>query len=177
MKAAVKKTSRGAHHIPEPRSVIAVDPGYDRIGIAIFDEKNLLHSECFIPDSKIFTERILAIKHHLETLIASYHPACLALETLFFNNNQKTALKVAEARGVITVTALECGIPVHEYSPQAVKIAVTGRGNADKTSVMKMVEKLVILAPKKRHDDELDAVALGIAHQALFRFSQSLSTP
>lgn len=151
------------------KSVIAIDPGYDRLGIAVFSETGLIYSECFTPSSKVFTERLLQIKNRLHTLIAEHSPYALALETLFFSNNQKTALKVAEARGVITVTAAECGLSIYEYSPQAVKIAVTGSGSADKTSVIKMVGHLVALPSGKRHDDEFDAIALGIAHQAGFR--------
>ncbi len=151
------------------KSVIAIDPGYDRLGIAIFTESGLVHSECFTPTSKIFTERLLEIKNRLHALIVEHSPYALALETLFFSNNQKTALKVAEARGVITVVAAENGLSIYEYSPQAVKIAVTGSGSADKTSVIKMVGHLVVLPEGKRHDDEFDAIALGIAHQAGFR--------
>lgn len=154
------------------KSVIAIDPGYDRVGIAIFSNtKELLHSECLIPDTKVFTERLLVIKTHLQTLIEKHQPSALALETLFFSKNQKTALKVAEARGVITIAAVELSLPIFEYSPQSVKIAVTGSGNADKISVTKMVEQLVQLPKRKRIDDEIDAIALGIAHQASIRLS------
>ena len=157
--------------------ILGIDPGYDRVGIAVFDESGLVHSECFIPETEIFTERILAIKERLQGLMKEHAPAALALETLFFNKNHKTALKVAEARGVITLAAVELNIPVYEYSPQAVKIAVTGSGNADKAGVTKMVEKLVVLPLKNiRLDDELDAIALGIAHQAATRLSTKLST-
>jgi len=161
----------------ENRSVIAIDPGYDRVGVAVFSsEKQLLHSECITPDTKIFTERLVTIKKRIQELIHEFNPAGLALETLFFSKNTKTAIKVAEARGVITVAAAELGVDVYEYSPQAIKIAVTGSGSADKTSVTKMVERLVPLGDKKRLDDELDAIALGIAHQASFALSPKLST-
>lgn len=158
-------------------SVIAIDPGYDRVGVAIFTEtKELAHSECITSSSKVFTERLVAIKKRIHELIHEFSPAALALETLFFSKNQKTALKVAEARGVIIVAAAELGVPVYEYSPQDVKIAVTGSGAADKVSVTKMVERLIQLGDKKRLDDELDAIALGMAHQAGFRLSTKLST-
>ena len=161
---------------PSNTNVIAIDPGYDRIGIAIFNAQGLAHSECFIPHSKVFTERLLEIKNHIQALIRMHTPSVLALETLFFSKNQKTALKVAEARGVICISALELGLRLYEYSPQAVKSAVTGSGNADKTSVIKMVELLQPLSSRKRLDDEFDAIALGIAHRAGFRLSPPLST-
>lgn len=152
------------------RSVIAIDPGYDRVGIAVFSgERTLLHSECFTPPRTAFTERLLGVKERVRELVAHYQPRALALETLFFSKNQKTALKVAEARGVILVSAAELGLTVFEYSPQEVKIAVSGHGAADKTAVIGMVEKLVALPPRKRHDDEYDAIALGITHQASVR--------
>lgn len=159
------------------RSVIAIDPGYDRVGIAVFsNERKLLHSECFTPETKEFSERLLAVKKRIHELIREFAPSALALETLFFSNNQKTALKVAEARGAIIVTAAELGLAIFEYSPQAVKIAVTGSGAADKEAVIKMVERLVSLPPAQRLDDEFDAIAVGIAHQAGFCLSSHLST-
>lgn len=148
------------------QSVIAIDPGYDRVGIAIFSyKKKLVHSECFIPKTKDFSGRLVAIHTRLSTLIEEHRPDAVALETLFFSRNQKTAIKVAEARGVVILCAAEAGIPLSEYSPQAVKLAVTGSGNADKKSVIKMVDLILTLSPKKRVDDEYDAIALGLAHR------------
>lgn len=145
---------------------VAVDPGYDRVGIAVFEGGQLLHSECFIPEKGEFSERLLALVTHLRAIFKKYKPETMALETLFFTKNQKTAMRVAEARGAVILSATEAGIPVVEYSPQAVKIAVTGAGNADKAGVIRMVERLVSLPPQKRFDDEYDAIALGLAHTA-----------
>ena len=153
---------------PLSKSVIAIDPGYDRVGVAIFsDEKKLVHSECFSPESKEFVERLIEIKKRIHELIHEFKPGSIALETLFFSKNTNTALKVAEARGAITLTGVELGLSFFEYSPQAIKIAVTGSGGADKKAVIAMVERLEKLEPRKRHDDEYDAIALGIAHQAI----------
>lgn len=145
---------------------IAIDPGYDRIGIAVFEGKTLVHSECFTPPKGDFPERLSSIYHHVTTLIRSHAVVSCALETLFFTKNQKTAMKVAEARGVIQLAAANEGVAITEYSPQAVKIAVTGSGNAAKDAVIRMVERLIQLPKQKRHDDEYDAIALGIAHTA-----------
>jgi crossover junction endodeoxyribonuclease RuvC len=146
--------------------IIAVDPGYDRVGIAIFDGQRLVHSECYEPPKGVFAERLRGVHERVVALIKKHKPSSLALETIFFSKNQKTAIKVAEARGVIELAAAEAGIPVVEYSPQAVKIAVTGSGNAPKDAVVRMVEKLLALPKQKRLDDEYDAIALGLAHQA-----------
>ena len=146
--------------------VLAVDPGYDRVGFAVMERNNLLFSECFIPAKGEFGERIREIYRHCVELIKKHQPDALALETLYFSTNQKTAIRVAEARGVLVLAAAEGGVPLFEYSPQAVKIAVTGSGNAPKSGVIKMVPKIIPLPPGKRYDDEYDAIALAIAHLA-----------
>jgi crossover junction endodeoxyribonuclease RuvC len=145
---------------------IAIDPGYDRVGIALFNGSQLVHSECYTPPKGEFPERLSAIYLHLESLIREHRPETCALETLFFTKNQKTAMKVAEARGVIQLVAARAGLTITEYSPQAVKIAVTGSGSASKDAVTRMVNRLITLGTNKRHDDEYDAIALGIAHTA-----------
>ncbi len=143
---------------------IAIDPGYDRLGVAVFHGKDLIHSECFVPPKGELNDRLYAVFKKVDALIKKYKPSSLAIETLFFNKNQKTAIAVAEARGAIIVAATAHGVPVIEYSPQAVKIAVTGAGNAPKESVIRMVERLCALPKRKRLDDEYDAIALGISH-------------
>ena len=155
--------------------IIAVDPGYDRVGIAVFEGANLLHSECFVPPKGEFSKRLHALYAHVSAVIRKYKPQSLAIETLFFSKNQKTAIKVAEARGVIQAAAAAAGIDVVEYSPQSVKIAVTGSGNAEKGAVMRMIEKLIPLSKKKRIDDEYDAIALGIAHTANIGFLANIA--
>ncbi len=152
---------RPVHH-----TSLAVDPGFDRVGIAVFKGTELIHSECFVSPPGTLAERLRAVHARCATCIRKYAPDSLALETLFFSKNVKTAIAVAEARGVIELAAAEAGIPVHEYSPQAVKIAVTGSGSADKKAVVSMVGRLVPLPERKRFDDEYDAIALGIAHTA-----------
>ncbi len=152
-------------------TVIAIDPGYDRVGIAVMKGTALAHSECFTPATKDFSGRLKAVHDRIAELIVEHRPDALALETLFFQKNLKTAIRVAEARGVIILTAAEGGIPLFEYSPQDVKMAVTGFGAARKDAVIRMVEKLVPMAKKKRQDDEYDAVALALAHQSRSRFA------
>ncbi len=151
-------------------TVIAIDPGYDRVGIAVMTGNTLIHSECFTPPNTSFENRLCAVFEQIGARIREHRPDTLAIETLFFTKNQKTAIRVAEARGVIIVAASLAGVPVAEYSPQEVKIAVTGSGNASKEGVIKMVDKLVPLSKKKRQDDEYDAIALAIAHQSSARF-------
>lgn len=147
--------------------VLAIDPGYDRVGIAILEKNNnqeiLLHSECFETDKKSdFSDRILTIGLHLENLIQDHKPNRVAIETLFFNKNIKTAIGVAEARGVILFIAKKYGCSVKEFGPQEIKIATTGYGKSDKKAVIDMVKRLVKNVPDKALDDEYDAIAVGI---------------
>jgi len=107
-------------------------------------------------------ERLAAVFSFVAGAIRKYKPDALALETLFFSKNAKTALGVAEARGAVLAAAGSAHIRVIECSPQQVKIAVTGYGSADKKAVERMVPKLVALPPRKRLDDEFDAIAVGI---------------
>ena len=149
------------------KSVLAIDPGFDRIGIAILDRNKLLYSECLETNRKSSHEqRLLESGKRVRKIIKKWRPEALAIEKLFFNQNITTALKVAEARGVVLYEAARAGVEVYEYSPQAVKIAVTGYGKATKREMEKMIGKLVKLNETKKLDDELDAIALGITHIA-----------
>lgn len=154
--------------------VIAVDPGYERCGIAVLEKhggtEKLIHSECMQTKKSLpFPERLCIIGEAIVRVINEYSPNSLAMETLYFSNNQKTALSVAEVRGVITYVAASMKLPLHEYSPGSIKIAVTGIGNADKKQVMAMVPKLVKMSNTNRLDDEYDAIAIGITHLVSFR--------
>lgn len=147
--------------------VLAVDPGYDRLGIAVLEgdpsKPVWVWSEVVQPQKGAREERLACVFTAVERLITEYSPTILAIESLFFTKNQRTGIGVAEARGAVLAAAGRAGIPALEFSPQQVKLAVTGYGNADKAAVMAMVPKLVSLPQKKRLDDEFDAIALGIA--------------
>lgn len=147
--------------------ILAIDPGYERLGIAILEKQNgkdiLIHSECFQTDKKeIHSKRLFLIFSKLTELIEKHSPEICAIETLFFSNNVKTALKVAELRGVILTLCEIHKMKIHEFSPQAIKIGVTGYGKSDKTAVIKMIPLLIKIDKKIKHDDEFDAIAVGI---------------
>jgi crossover junction endodeoxyribonuclease RuvC len=149
--------------------VLGVDPGFDRIGVAILENKEVLFSDCIETKRKLpHSERLLEIGKVIKKVIKKWNPTTLAIESLFFNQNITNALKVSEARGIIIYEAVGAGLEICEYSPQAVKIAVTGYGKTDKIQMATMVKKLVGLSVKssKRLDDEIDAIALGITHLA-----------
>ena len=100
----------------------------------------------------------------MAVLLAQHKPDALAVEKLYFKNNQKTAIDVAEARGVILLAAHKSGTPLYEYTPLQVKSAVTGYGKAEKPQVMEMTRRLLRLAEVPRPDDTADALAIAICH-------------
>ncbi len=151
--------------------VLGVDPGFDRLGIAILEKDGVLFSTCVETSRKLSHHaRLLEIGEALRKIIGEWEPSCLAIESLLFNQNVGSALKVAEARGIILYEAARAELEVYEYSPQAVKIAVTGYGKADKKQVESMARKLVKLGDGKKLDDEIDAIALGITHIATKKY-------
>jgi len=156
--------------------VLAIDPGYDRLGIAVLEKQNnkeiALFSACVTTDKKKTAgERLAHIGEEIKNAIMKWNPDALATETLFLFSNQKTAFRVSEARGVILYEAARAGLPAFEYTPLQIKIAVTGYGRSDKRQVTDMVIKLVALPPRKRLDDEYDALAIGLTCLAMEKFS------
>lgn len=150
----------------EGMRILAIDPGFDRMGIAILEgdpsKPTLVWSDCIQPNKGAPEIRLSAIQRAVREAILAYSPERVSLETLFFSVNKKTALGVAEARGAILAEAGAHHLPVTEYSPQQVKLAVTGYGGADKQAVIAMIPRLLTLTNKKRLDDEMDAIAVGI---------------
>jgi len=155
--------------------ILAIDPGFERIGIAILEKKlgkeELVYSECFKTSVALsFSLRLRAIGEKIKKTIENFNPQELAIETLIFNTNQKTVMKVSEARGVILYEASLQNIKIFEYTPLQVKIAVTGYGRATKNQVTSLVKKLIVIPDKKRLDDEYDAIAIGLTHMATVRY-------
>ena len=155
--------------------IISIDPGYERLGIAILEKKSkqkeiLVFSECFKTSAKLpHHERLSLIGNKVKEIIKKYKPKALATEKLFFSGNQKTAMLVSEARGVILYAGSSLGLKVFEYSPVDVKIAVTGYGRSEKKQVIDMVKKLIEVPKERSSDDEFDAIAIGLTHFAISR--------
>lgn len=147
--------------------VLGIDPGYDRMGVAILEgdshTQTCLFSDCFITDKKeTVPDRLHTLGLKLEEVFKEHAPEALAIETLFFSRNTTTALAVAEARGMVLFIAKKYRCRVFEYSPQAVKIAVTGYGKSEKTQVTEMTKKLVRGVKNGAIDDEYDAIAVAV---------------
>jgi len=157
--------------------IIALDPGYERLGIAVIEKQprakeTLLYSDCFKTSKDLaHEERLGLVASEIERIIAEFSPKALALETLFFSVNQKTALKVAEVRGVILSLAAKHGLKVYEYGPGQIKVAVTGHGKSDKKQVIAMIPRLLHMKKKAALDDEYDAIAVGLTCFATEKFS------
>jgi crossover junction endodeoxyribonuclease RuvC len=154
--------------------VLAFDPGFERLGVAVLEKENgrekCIHSECVRTSPTLaFEERLGALGKAAEALIKKFNPVAVALEKVYFEKNAKTAMQVAEVRGALTYIAARAGLPIFEYTPLQVKSAVTGNGKSDKGAVGRMVERLIALPKKKRLDDELDAIAIGITCLASVR--------
>lgn len=147
--------------------VLAIDPGYDRLGVAVLEHDNtkerLLYSACIETDPKSdLPSRLHDLGEQIETLIEIYAPNALGIETIFFNKNQKTAIGVAQARGIVVYLAKKAGCSLHEFGPQEIKVAVTGYGKSDKKAVFDMVRRLIPEVKEGALDDEYDAIAIGI---------------
>jgi len=159
--------------------VIALDPGYERLGIAVLEKKvgskdQLIFSECFqTPKAVPFTERLHAVGVELCKVIKEYSPDGIAIESLFFTNNQKTAMHVAEVRGVIMYEAMNHKLNFAEYTPAQIKNAVTGDGRADKKQIFSMVPRLIKIDKEIKYDDEYDAIAIGITFLARESYPQA----
>lgn len=155
--------------------VIAFDPGYDRLGIAIVEKEKggketHVYSETFSTSkTDAFSKRLLSIGNRAEELIVMYKPEACALEKLFFEHNQTTAMGVSEVRGALLYIASQHGLAIHEYTPLQIKSAITSNGRADKKAVTGMVEKLLALPEQKRLDDEYDALACALTFLAVYR--------
>jgi crossover junction endodeoxyribonuclease RuvC len=153
--------------------ILAVDPGYERLGVAILEKpeggkESLIFSDCIVTSKDLpHSERLNFAGSELMKIIKEYKPEALAIETLFFSKNQKTALSVAEARGMILFVAAYNGLVVHEFSPADIKIAVTGHGRSDKSQVTAMVNRILKIDKPIKYDDEYDAIAAGITYFAM----------
>lgn len=154
--------------------VLAFDPGYERLGVAVLEKQHgkevLLHSECVRTPARLpFPERLKLLGDAAQKLLDEWEPAAVALEEVYFERNAKTALQVAQVMGVLGYLAASRGLALYTYTPLEVKVAITGYGRGDKAAIAAMVPRLVALPKRHRLDDELDAIAVGLACLASVR--------
>jgi len=147
--------------------VLGIDPGTARTGYGLVEREGsalrLVDYGCLetLPTQEL-PRRLLEIHRAVTELIVTHKPAQLGVERLFFNKNVQTAFAVGQARGVVLLAAAEHGLPVFEYGPHEVKVAVTGYGRADKSQVQRMVQMVLGMSVLPKPDDAADALAVAI---------------
>ena len=159
--------------------ILGIDPGFAITGYSIIDyignKFKLITSGAILTDAGVsFPLRLEKIYTDLYAIIDEYKPDAMSIEELFFNNNAKTAINVAQARGVILVTARINNVATYEYTPLQVKQAVVGYGRADKMQVQRMVKMILNTESLPKLDDITDSMAIAICHAHSAKFSQKL---
>jgi crossover junction endodeoxyribonuclease RuvC len=149
--------------------ILGIDPGYAIVGAGVVDytgnKFRAIDYRAVTTDAGTpFELRLKAIYDGVTEIIQTYKPDFMSIEELFFNNNAKTAIAVGQARGVIILAAVNCGVPVFEYTPLQVKQAIVGYGRAEKNQVQQMTKAMLGLSAVPKPDDVADALALAICH-------------
>ena len=149
--------------------ILGIDPGYAIVGWGVINYERGRFSPIdfgavLTQAGRPFAERLEKIHADLSAVLERYQPDVASVEKLYFQNNQKTAIDVAEARGVILLALQQHGVPFYEYTPLQVKSAVTGYGQAEKPQVMEMTKRLLRLKSVPKPDDTADALALAVCH-------------
>lgn len=146
---------------------IGIDPGYAITGYGIIEKKgnhyNALEYGVISTKAGVaFEERLLAINTKISYLLEMFKPDYMGVEELFLGQNKTTAIGTAQARGVVIVEAARLNIPVYEFTPGQIKLAVTGYGKADKKQVSQMVKSILHLDEIPKPDDACDGLAVAI---------------
>ena len=163
--------------------IIGIDPGYAITGYGVIEYVSnrfrvLDYGVITTKAKTAFEVRLLTIYHELSALIERYHPDVMAVEELFFSRNTTTAIGTAQARGVIILAGATYGLPVYEYTPMQIKLAVSGYGRADKNQVTQMIRILLnINKDTKIIDDAADALAIAMcqAHTGQIEMNKAVS--
>jgi len=150
-----------------PEIIIGIDPGYADAGYGVISagggrEKCLAYGSIRTPAGAPAGDRLKTLYGRLKEIIVRFKPRRAAIEKLYFSTNVKTALSVAEARGVILLCLEDLGVPCREFGPGEVKVAVSGHGGAAKSQVQKMTKTLLGLKEIPKPDDAADALALAL---------------
>jgi len=153
--------------------ILGIDPGYATIGFGLIEADRaqahmVTYGAITTPAGIPLSRRLYQIGTDMEELIGKLHPDVIAIEELFLNTNITTGIAVAHGREVLLYAAEKCEIPLYEYTPSQVKLAVTGYGKAEKRQVMDMTRRLLKLNAIPKPDDAADALALALCHARSF---------
>lgn len=155
--------------------ILGIDPGYGTVGFGVIESygSNRIHPIEYgviqTPKEDSLPKRLKVIADSFDYLIDKHKPEAIAIEELFFQNNQKTAIAVAEARGAILLTVYNKCKKLYEYTPMQIKQALTGYGRAEKKQIQYMVKVLLKLDSVPKPDDAADALAVAITHAQVSR--------
>ncbi len=146
--------------------ILGIDPGYGRMGFGVIlvkgHEIQLVDYGVITTENDDFEKRLLNIATDLTEIFARNKPDVMAIEKLFFGKSSTTAMKVSEARGVALLISAQNNVPVLEFAPSQIKLAMTGNGGADKKGMQEMVKTLLSLPRVPKPDDAADALAVAI---------------
>lgn len=154
--------------------ILGIDPGFSHLGYAIIDvnkgNSKVIDCSCFKTSPRLeYGKRLVLVAEKVKELISKHQPQFLAIERVFFAKNQKTALQVAEVRGVLIYIAASSGIPTCEYTPLEIKMALCGYGKATKEQVQKMLKILLNMNFLPKEDDASDALAISLTCASCLR--------
>lgn len=149
--------------------IIGIDPGYAIVGYGVVDYegnrfRTIDYGSIMTPAGIPFERRLEQIWDELTAILKRTAPEHMAVEKLFFSNNKTTGIDVAQARGVIQLSAVKHGVELAEYTPMQIKLAVVGYGKADKNQMQQMTKSLLGLEAVPKPDDTADALAVAICH-------------
>ncbi len=149
--------------------ILGIDPGYAIVGYGVLDYDKVsfatVNYGAITTDSETpFDRRLKEIYDDMCSILDMFNPDCMSIEKLYFNTNTTTGIDVAQARGVIMLAAAQRNIPIYEYTPLQVKVAVTGYGRAEKHQVQEMTKNILHLKAVPKPDDTADALAIAICH-------------
>ena len=149
--------------------IFGIDPGSERTGYGCIETMGsrhhlVIYGSLSAPARSTFPEKLKHIHGGLATLLATHRPDCVAVETIFYSRNVRSALKLGHARGIALLAASEAGLSVVEYAPAEIKRAVVGYGRAEKHQVQQMIQLLLGLPTPPSPHDAADALAVAICH-------------
>lgn len=147
--------------------ILGIDPGYAIVGYGVLDTngmKPLAYGVIRTEAGNAIEDRLSEIYDNMTELLRTFRPDHVAIEKLYFNTNEKTAINVSQARGVIVLACVKCGVKVFEYTPLQVKMSVVGYGRAEKQQIMDMTKRLLGIKKTPKPDDAADALAIALCH-------------
>lgn len=162
----------------KPLIILGIDPGTCVTGYGVISYSKSLQTAlgygCIRPPAKSTPpQKYLIIFEAIESLIETYKPDVLSVETQFVCKNVQSAIKLGMARGMAILAASRKNIPIFEYAPRKAKLAVAGHGAASKQQVQKMIQLLLSLSSPPEPEDAADALALALCHAHSLKFTSS----